>query len=53
VNPNFRPGAGSPALTGFAAAPSDPFFSAVDYVGAADPNAAVPWYTGWTTTAQN
>jgi hypothetical protein len=53
TTPDFRPAAGSPALAGYAAAPADPFFSAVDYIGAADPDEATPWYTGWTTTAQN
>jgi hypothetical protein len=51
--PDFRPTAGSPALAGYVAAPGDPFFTAVDYIGAADPDEATPWYTGWTTTAQN
>jgi len=52
-NPDFRPAAGSPALAGYAAAPADPFFSSVDFIGGADPNEATPWYTGWTTNAQN
>lgn len=51
--PDFRPDTGSPALTGFSAVPADPFFTTVDYIGAADPTESVPWYTGWTTTAQN
>ena len=51
--PDFRPAAGSPALTGFATPPADDFFTAVDFVGGADPDETTPWYTGWTTTAQN
>lgn len=51
--PDFRPAAGSPALTGFATPPSDGFFDAVDFVGGADPGEASPWYTGWTTFATN
>ena len=51
--PDFRPEAGSPALADFAVPPSDGFFDAVDFIGGADPDEATPWYTGWTTTAQN
>jgi len=52
--PDFRPGAGSPALAGFATPPDNGFFDiTVDFIGGADPNEATPWYTGWTTTAQN
>ncbi len=51
--PDFRPADGSPALTGFATPPADDFFEAVDFIGGVDPSEATPWYTGWTTTAQN
>ena len=51
--PDFRPGAGSPALAGFATPPSNGFFETVDFIGAVDPDATTPWYAGWTTTAQN
>jgi hypothetical protein len=51
--PDFRPAAGSPALTGFATPPVDDFFDAVDFVGGADPSETTPWYLGWTTLAQN
>jgi hypothetical protein len=51
--PDFRPAAGSPALADFATPPVDGFFDAVDFIGGADPDEATPWYTGWTTTAQN
>ncbi len=46
--PDFRPLAGSPALSGAAAAPAgNTFIQSVTYRGAVDPN-AVPWYSGWT-----
>jgi hypothetical protein len=52
--PDFRPGAGSAALSGYAALPvGDAFFESADYMGAVDPNDASPWYVGWTTSAQN
>jgi hypothetical protein len=50
--PDFRPQAGSPALSGFATPPNDGFFDAVDFVGGVDPD-GTPWYQGWTTTAGN
>ncbi len=50
--PNFQPAAGSPALTGAAAPPSDGFFDAVTYLGAVAPT-GTPWYQGWITTATN
>jgi hypothetical protein len=53
ASPDFRPAPGSPATSGFAALPGgDPFFETADYIGAVGPG-ATPWYTGWTTTAQN
>ena len=48
--PDFRPAAGSPALTGAAAVPSEPFFTPVSYRGAVAPT-GTPWYQGWTTFA--
>jgi hypothetical protein len=50
--PDFRPGAGSPALAGFALPPVDGFFEAVDFIGAVDPDGA-QWFEGWTTLARN
>ena len=50
--PDFRPDAGSPALTDFATPPSDGFFDAVDFIGGVGPT-GTPWYAGWTTTAVN
>lgn len=51
--PDFRPGAGSAATTGFAAVPADDdFFEEVDFVGAIGPGAE-QWYLGWTTFSQN
>lgn len=50
TSPDFRPAAGSPALTGAAAPPSDGFFEAVPYLGAVAPG-GTPWYEGWITTA--
>lgn len=49
ATPNFVPRAGSPALTGAAAVPTDGFFEAVDYLGAVAPS-GTPWYEGWITT---
>ena len=37
-NPDFRPTAGSPALTGYATPPSDGFFEPVTFIGGVDPN---------------
>jgi hypothetical protein len=51
--PNFRPGAGSPALAGFATPPSDGFFETVDFIGAVDPDSATQWFEGWTTLVRN
>ncbi|MEM7418022.1 MAG: fibronectin type III domain-containing protein [Gemmatimonadota bacterium] len=52
--PDLRPGAGSPALAGFATPPDDGFFDiTVDFIGAVDPAAATQWFEGWTTFAQN
>jgi fibronectin type 3 domain-containing protein len=53
VNPDFRPGAGSPATSGVVsvmAPPADGFFEAVDYIGAVDPDS--DWTAGWITTEQ-
>jgi hypothetical protein len=52
TSPDFRPQAGSPALSGFATPPNDGFFSAADFIGAVDPD-GTPWYEGWITTDQN
>lgn len=52
TNPDFRPQAGSPALTGFATPPSDGFFSPVSFIGAVAPSGTnSDWYLGWITTA--
>jgi hypothetical protein len=51
--PDFRPGADSPALSGFATPPSDGFFEPVNYIGAVDPSAATQWFEGWTTWVKN
>ena len=51
--PDFRPVAGSAALTGAAAIPTgDDFFEPVDFIGAVAPS-GTPWYLGWTTFARN
>jgi hypothetical protein len=48
ILPDFRPKAGSPALSGAAAAPAgDTVIVTVNYKGAVDPN-GIPWYSGWT-----
>lgn len=57
--PDFRPGAGSPALAsaGNGATPpttADNFFDVTaTYLGAVDPDAATQWFEGWITLAQN
>ncbi|MDX1645531.1 MAG: fibronectin type III domain-containing protein [Longimicrobiales bacterium] len=55
--PDFRPGAGSPALVtegNGATPPADGFFDVTaTYIGAVDPDAATQWFEGWTTLAQN
>ena len=53
--PDFRPTAGSTALTAARATPpNNGFFTTpVSFIGGADPAETVPWYTSWTTTAQN
>ena len=53
--PDFRPNAGSAALTAARATPPDNgfFTTPVSFIGGADPAETVPWYTSWTTTAQN
>jgi hypothetical protein len=48
--PDFRPASGSPLL-GAGQAPSDPFFEAVDYIGAFDEG--TDWTAGWTTRSVN
>ena len=60
TSPDFRPGAGSPAINGtvpVATPPSDGFFTAVNYIGAVDPNndwTRQPWtkygVASWTPT---
>ena len=50
--PDFTPQAGSPLLTGAAAPPSDGFFTATDFIGAADPDGP-KWWTGWTSFVRN
>lgn len=37
-DPDFRPAAGSPALTGYATPPNDGFFEPVDFIGGVDPD---------------
>lgn len=50
--PDFRPGAGSPALNSAAwVDPADAFFQVVTYVGAMD--GTTDWTAGWTTHAPN
>lgn len=53
ASPNFRPGAGSPALTATnaATAPSDGFFDAAAYLGAV--GGAEDWTLGWTAFPAN
>lgn len=57
--PDFRPGAGSPALAtaGNGATPpavAGGFFDVTaTYVGAVDPDATTQWFEGWTTFARN
>jgi len=50
--PDFTPQAGSPLLTGASAPPSDGFFTATDFIGAADPDGP-KWWTGWTSFVRN
>ena len=60
TSPDFRPGTGSPAINGtvpVATPPSDGFFTAVNYIGAVDPNndwTRQPWtkygVASWTPT---
>ena len=50
--PDFRPGAGSPALNSAAwVDPSNAFFQVVNYIGAMD--GTTDWTAGWTTHAPN
>lgn len=49
---DFRPAAGSAALSGYATPPNDGFFTPVTFVGGVSPE-GTPWYGGWTTTAKN
>lgn len=53
--PDFRPTAGGAALTAARATPpSNGFFTTpVSFIGGADPTETTPWYTMWTTTAQD
>ncbi|MEZ4266399.1 MAG: hypothetical protein R3F39_08475 [Myxococcota bacterium] len=50
ATPDFRPTAGSPAMTG-AAAMADPWFTATTYLGGVDPQS--DWTQGWTHFARN
>ena len=50
-NPDYRPAAGSDAVSG-GATPSGSFFEAVDYIGAFAP-AGADWSDGWTNFARN
>lgn len=50
VSPDFRPGDGSPALSG-GACPEDPFFEASTFRGGMDPDE--DWTLGWTTNVEN
>lgn len=51
--PDFRPAAGSPAMTGAATPPDDGFFdTSATYVGAVAAGGE-PWYLGWTIWARN
>ncbi|MCX8045243.1 MAG: putative metal-binding motif-containing protein [Desulfobacterota bacterium] len=48
AKPDFRPAAGSPALTGYATPPNDGFFEPVDFIGGVDPDndwTRAPWTT--------
>ena len=51
ANPDFRPGSGSIALSGYAQPPADGFFESVDFIGGVDPDNN--WLEGWTTSAQD
>ena len=51
--PDFTPAPGSPLLTGAATPPNDGFFTAADFVGAADPSGNDKWWEGWTSFVQN
>lgn len=57
TTPDFRPGAGSPALAAAgngATPPNDGWFdTSATYIGAVDPDATTQWFEGWTTFAQN
>jgi hypothetical protein len=55
ANPDFKPAAGSPALTlGFETPPGDGFFdTTVTYRGALSDDPAQDWTLGWTDYAQN
>jgi hypothetical protein len=53
LDPDFRPGATSPAADGrvaVSAPPTDGFFESVDFIGGVDPDN--DWTAGWTTTEQ-
>ncbi len=51
TSPDFRPSAGSAALSGFAAPPNDGFFDVVDFIGGMAPDD--DWISGWITVDQN
>lgn len=50
--PDFTPQPGSPLLEGAATPPADDFFTATDFIGAADPDGP-KWWLGWTSFARN
>ena len=51
--PDFRPQPSSPALTGAASLPTDPFFAPVTYVGAFGAADGDDWTQGWTAYPEN
>jgi hypothetical protein len=51
--PDFRPQPTSPALTGAASLPTDPFFAPVTYVGAFGADDGDDWTQGWTAYPEN
>jgi hypothetical protein len=52
TEPNFVPGAGSPAASGAATVPADGFFDAVTYIGAL-PVGGPDWTANWTSYPAN
>jgi hypothetical protein len=54
TQPDFRPTAASPALSGSATPPAgDTFFAPANYLGAFGPDDATNWIAGWTAFPQN